>query len=425
MIALGAVALVLVVLVLGSTASPSAPSADSAVDRQEQFVTVDEESSLWPYTSSATAFEERTLAINVIVAGDPAEIRRHLEERSRGDWNETSPEQEDVGTANEETGTATENETTGANESVGTATSWGRADGSTRYVYVAAEGDPTDGVWLDESYQLHDGEYLGSRHHIRAYVSPHEGDEWTAMQAHQEHWDWFRLSHTVTSAEDSQRYVEREFMDRRSASTVSREHLGNGRGFDSDGWVAIVDLEADGDDPPIPLGTVAVLSSAMLLGRVASRTAPRELVTPRVRHGFLLAGSLIGLYLFVRFGAIALESRLGNGDPRIVAGAFYPLIVVGLPVCTYAFARPLDRSTAFAAASVGFATAILLDYTLLGVTRLPVNVFVHRFSTAVALGFIAVGASHTERIDPEDHGFVRLGALLWVVTLLVPLLRFL
>ncbi|MGQ3413129.1 hypothetical protein ACT4ML_12800 [Natrinema sp. LN54] len=417
-------ALVLVVLVLGSTASTSAPPADPAVDRQEQLVTVDGNSSLWPYTSSATTFEQRTLAINVIAAGDPAETRRHLEERSRGDWNETRPDQEDVGTASEDT-TATENETAVAEEPAGTATSWGRADGSTRYVYVAAEDDPTDGVWLDESYQLHDGDYLGSRHHIRAYESPRDGDEWTAMQAHQEHWDWFRLSHTVTSAENSQRYVEREFMDRRSVSTVSREHLGNGRGFDSDGWVAIVDLETDGDDPPVPLETVAVLSGAMLVGRVASRTAPRELVAPRVRHAFLLAGSLIGLYLFVRFGAVGLESRLGDIDPRLVAGAFYPLIAVGLPVCTYAFARPLDRSTAFAAASVGFATAILLDYTLLGVTRLPVNVFVHRFSTAIALGFIAVGASHAERIDPEDHGFVRMGTLLWVVTLLVPLLRFL
>jgi len=219
-------------------------------------------------------------------------------------------------------------------------------------------------------------------------------------------------------AEDSQRYVEREFMDRRYVSSVSRDHLGNDRGFDSDGWVTIIDLNGDdgddGDDrddggPPVHLAMLGLLPGVMLIGHVTSRTEPRALVSPRVRHAFVLAGALIGLYLFVRFGAIAVEARLGDLDPRFVAGAFYPLLVVGLPVCTYYFARPLDRPTAFAAGSVGFATAILLDYTALGVTRLPVTVFVHRFSTAIALGFIAVGASHAERIDPEDHGFVRMG----------------
>ncbi|QLK27786.2 hypothetical protein HYG81_02020 [Natrinema zhouii] len=405
-------------LVLGSSATT--PSSGAAVDRQEQLVTVDEDSSLWPYTSSATKFEERTLALNVVVAGDPADTRRHLKQRSRGGWNETAPEQEDVSAAS-------------SDEAVGTSTAWGSADGSTRYVYVASDDDPSSGRWLDESYQLHDGEYLGSRHHIRAYASPDDGDEWTAMQAHREHWDWFRLSHTVTSAEDSQQYVEREFMGRRYVSNVSRDYLGNDRGFDSDGWVTSIEIDTDvgndGDDTddgsPVHLAMIGLLPGALLGGRVASRTVPREFDSLRVRHSFLLAGSLIGLYLFVRFGAIAVEARLGSLDPRFIAGAFYPLLVIGLPVCTYYFARPLDRPTAFAVSSVGFATAILLDYTALGVTRLPVTVFVHRFSTAIALGFIAVGASHAERIDPEDHGFVRMGALLWGVTLLVPLLRFL
>ncbi|SEP98781.1 hypothetical protein [Natrinema salaciae] len=373
------------------------------------MATVDNDSSLWPYTSPATTFEERTLPINVIIAGDPADTRRHLEERSRGEWNETAPEQEDVGVETDD-------------EIVGTATAWGRADGSTRYVYVA-DDDPTGGRWLDESYQLHDGEYLGSRHHIRAYASPDDGDEWTAIQAHQEHWDWFRLSHTVNSVEDSQQYVEREFRDRRYVSDLRRVHLGNDRGSDANGWVTIIDLGDGG--LPSRLAMVGLLPGAVLIGRVASRTAPRALVAPRLRHAFLLAGSLIGLYLFVRFGAVAVETRTGDVDPRLIAGSFYPLLAVGLPVCAYSFARPLDRQTAFAAGSIGFATAILLDYTFLGVTRLPVNVFVHRLSTAVALGFIAVGASHAERIDPEDHGFVRMGVLLWVVTLLVPLLRFL
>ncbi|WP_339105636.1 hypothetical protein [Haloterrigena salinisoli] len=398
----------LAVLALGPTAATS--SGGHAADRQETLVTTEGESSLWPYTSSGTSFEERTLAINVLISGDPAETRRHLEERSRGDWNETAPEEEDVSETDSE-------------EVVGTETAWSSADGSTRYVYVSTDDESAEGVWLDESYQLHDGDYLGSREHIRAYESPDPDEEWTAIQAHSEHWDWFRLSHTVDSAEDSQRYVEREFMDRRYVSNVSRVHLGNGRGFDSDGWVTVVDLENGG--PPFHFALVGLLPGLLLASRVSTRTSFPNPLAARIPRALRLAGSLLGLYLFVRFGAIAVEGRLEGIDPRFIAAAFYPLLAVGLPVCTYYFARSLDRPTAFAAGSIGFAIAILFDYTLLGVTRLPLNVLVHRFSTAVALGFIAVGASHTVRVDPENHDFVRLGALLWVVTLLVPLLRFL
>lgn len=401
----------LVAVFLGSTA---ATSSDAAVEPDDSMVAVDDDSTLWPYTSRSTSFEDRTLAINVVVSGDPTETRRHLEERSRGEWNETAPEEQDV--------SAAEND-----DIVGTATAWRRADGSTRYVYVDTD-DGSAGVWLDESYQLHDGEYLGARHHIRAYESPQSGDEWTAVQAHGEHWDWFRLSHTVDSVEESQQYVEREFRGHRNVADITRVYLGNDRGSDANGWVTIVDLDADDgrvDPLPLPLSIVGLLPGAILATRVASRTALRTALPPRVRYALLLAGSLIGLYLFVRFGAIAVETRLDGVDPRLVAGSFYPLIAVGLPVCTYYFARALDRPTAFAAASIGFAVAILLDYTLLGVTRLPLNVLVHRFSTAIALGFVAVGASHTVRVDPVDHDFVRTGVLLWLVTLVVPLLRFL
>ncbi|QSX00403.1 hypothetical protein [Haloterrigena alkaliphila] len=397
-----------VVLALGSVAATS--PGDGASDRRQPMVSAGDDSSLWPYTSPTTAFEDRTLAINVLVSGDPAETRRHLEERSDGEWNETAPEEEDVSDA-------------GTDERVGTSTAWGTADGSTRYLYATTDGDPSGGRWIDESYQLHDGDYLGSRHHIRAYESPDPDDEWTAIQAHGEHWDWFRLSHTVDSVERSQQYVEREFMGRHYVTDVTRVHLGNDRGSDADGWVTIVDL--DGGDPPFHLAFLGLLPGAMLATRVSSRNPLDALVAARVPRALLLAGSLIALYFFVRFGAIAVETRLHGVDPRFIAGAFYPFLAVGLPVCTYYFARSLDRPTAFAAGSIGFATAILLDYTVLGVTRLPVNVFVHRFSTAIALGFIAVGASHTVRVDPEDHDFVRLGALLWMVTLLVPLLRFL
>ncbi|WP_230198652.1 hypothetical protein [Halopiger djelfimassiliensis] len=397
-------------LALGSAIA--APFDDGSGDPQQSLVATDDDSSLWPYTSRATAFEERTLPINVFVGGDPSETRRYLEQRSRGEWDAPTSEEADVS-----------DETPGF---VGTETAWSRADGSTRYVYIdhSSDDEPTDsdgGRWLAESYQLHDGEYLGSRHHIRAYA-PEDDDEWTAIQAHSEHWDWFRLSHTVDSVETSQRYVEREFMGHGGVGNVTRVHLGNDRGSDANGWVTIVDFDGE---PPFHLVLLGLLPGAVLTRRRSIRDLVRTLCAAQAPQKVVLPASLIGLYLFVRFGAIAVETRLGGVDPRLIAVAFYPLLAVGLPVCAYSFARVLDRQTAFAVSAVGFAIAILLDYTLLGVTRLPVNAFVHRFSTAIALGFIAAGASHTARVDPVDHDFVRLGVLLWLVTLLVPLLRFL
>ena len=66
---------------------------------------------------------------------------------------------------------------------------------------TARSGSPTsrrgDGEWLQQRYQLHGGTYLGTRHHIRAFA-PSERPQWTALQAHSEHWDWFRLRHIVT-----------------------------------------------------------------------------------------------------------------------------------------------------------------------------------------------------------------------------------
>lgn len=407
---LAAAAVFVVVLSVLVTGSLVFETDGQSTDPTRSMVDVDienESSTLWPYTSRATAFDERTLSINVVVYGDTDVTRRHLEEQSEGDWNETPPEEEDVGLGEDEEAV------------VGTTTAWGSADGSIRYTYVEPPGEDGEGRWLDESYQLHDGDYLGSRHHIRAYESP-AGEDWTAMQAHSEHWDWFHFRHTVDSVETSQRYVEREFMDQWFVSNVQRTHMDNDRGSDADGWVTTV--EFIDHETTLP-GLLVGLVSASLLSRFGVPETRTEL-PPRIGRAFALSGSLVVLYLFVRFGAITLEGVLSGLDPRVIAATFYPLIFAGLPICTYHFARPLDRSTAFAAASVGFAVAILLDYTILGVMTLPVNVLVHRFSAAVALGFIAVGASRTERFGPDQNGFIRTGVVLWVVALALPLLQF-
>jgi len=50
---------------------------------------------------------------------------------------------------------------------------WADAHSSDRYSYM--EEEPDRGVWLGETFELHDGAYLGVRDHLRAYESPPDG----------------------------------------------------------------------------------------------------------------------------------------------------------------------------------------------------------------------------------------------------------
>lgn len=446
-----AVALLLAVLAAGAVGPallPGAPGGDASVggadaandaSAEPPFHVVRGEAgttdrtAVWPYTSRSRSFAGRTLPLNLIVEGDVDATRRHLERSSRGDWNETRGSFEDEGVGE------------GYVRPNGTATAWGQATGSTRLTYVVGPGERLDeGRWLLESYQLHDGDYLGARHHIRAYAAPDPDEEWTAMQAHREHWDWFRLRHTVGSVEESQSYVEREFMGRWFVADVHRAYLANGRGSDADGWTTVVTLGGEppragsapaengagaldrGGVPPAGGVTVAavLLGGAALGGRRLDLAARADATAGSDgRRALTVAGAVVATFLFVRFGSVGLE-RATPLPPKLIAAAFYPVVLAGIPAVTYLLSRPLDRPLAFAAASLGFLTAVFLDYTYLGVAVLPLDALVHRAGLAVALGFLAAGASRPERLDPEPSRYVRLGVLLWLATLVLPLIRF-
>ncbi|GAB3413891.1 hypothetical protein GCM10027435_08370 [Haloparvum alkalitolerans] len=441
-----AVALLFVVLAVGAVGPAMLPGAagggaddpsDAATEPPFHVVHGEagtgDRTAVWPYTSRARAFETRTLPLNLIVKGDVDATRRHLERSSRGDWNETRGDFEDEGVGE------------GYVRPNGTATAWGQATGSTRLTYVVGPGERLDeGQWLLESYQLHDGDYLGARHHIRAYTAPDPDEEWTAMQAHREHWDWFRLRHTVGSVEESQSSVEREFMGRWFVSDVYRTYLANEGGSDADGWATVVEL---GREPPAsgsapaaigadaadradgsPIGgataTAVLIVGLALGGRRLDLVERADAAVGRdVRRALTLAAAIVATFLFVRFGSVGLE-RTTPLPPKLIAAAFYPVVFAGIPAVTYLLSRQLDRPLAFSAASVGFLTAVLLDYTYLGVTVLPLDALIHRAGLSVALGFLAVGASWPERVDPDPSRHLRLGVLLWLATLVLPLLRF-
>ena len=405
-----AVAVLIVVLLAGSIGSVVVTQAASGPTANPTYLSLDDtDRQLWSYTSTAHSFDRATLALNAIVYGEPGAVRRFLLlEEGRVDWNETASDEQDVATDP----TAT--------EATGPAVEWDITTGSSRYVYLSdGSANGSSGQWLSVDYQVHDGTYLGSRHHIRAYTDPDRTAEWTAMQAHHEHWDWFMGRHVVTSTAESQSYVERDLISGTDAPEIRRVPAEEDRS-DFDRWLTIVDLRDLGVTAAAVLPIVVFGSVTGRVGRAGSTL--RERYPEEDVRTLLLAGGIVALTLSVRLLGIQLEGAL-DVSPKTIAFGLYPGLFVGLPVVTYLLARPLDRSRAFTGASLGFVAAALLDYSLLSVTHLSLSMLVYRGGLASALGLIATGSSREERRDPEQVSHVRLGVLLWLVATLLPLLR--
>ncbi|MCH7660413.1 MAG: hypothetical protein IH933_07430 [Euryarchaeota archaeon] len=157
-----------------------------------------------------------------------------------------------------------------------------------------------------ETLQPDTGDYYGHRYHIRLYEGPNPDDEWVAMQAHTDHFDWFTLRHRVDGVEEAQSYVETDFMDQPFVSDLWRTYLDNQGSSDSDGWATVVELA-------VLVALVGVLHRLTASNRLSNRltaTDRRRIETIRKRIGrghLALAGTVALLLLGVRFGGIALE----------------------------------------------------------------------------------------------------------------------
>lgn len=335
------------VLAFPSTAATPEPGADQLVRPGETG------DSLWPYTSRRRSVEGRTLAVNVVVHGSPDRVRRVLERRSDANWTTTAGE-----------GSAA--------PPVVAVSPWRPARGSTRYTYVVPDGDAT-GRWIDADYQLASGTYLGQRAHVRAYPSP--GGDWTALQAHTEYWDWFRLRHTVTGVARGAQFVERDLRDEPFVDAVSREYHGF-EGGGSDGWLSVVRLTS-----------VALVTGATLpTGRERWSVADVALPT-----------ALVAIVLGVRAAGIAAEGLLPAASPKLFAGALYPVLVAGPPlvVARLGRGRPPTRSALLAGGALG--AGIVLDLAVIGVRMVPVRLALHRVALAGALAVVAYGVADGDR----------------------------
>ncbi|MUV86122.1 hypothetical protein GJ631_05920 [Natronomonas sp. CBA1123] len=360
---------------------------------------------LWPYTARRPDHSSRTLGINIVFYGNPRDIRTALTEQSALEW-ESDPDADYEADSDTVSADRVDIDTNATN--LTEIIQWAPATGANRYVYVETDGG---GRWLGESYQLHSGTYLGSRSHIRAYEDPNE--EWTAIQSHEEHWDWFRLRHTVTGISDSQRAIERDFMDKPYVEEVVRMPYDNGT-MDADGWVTGVRL----------VGALLPLALFGVVGR--SRRMKRETVQffRQHRRELGLGGALFALYTAVRHVGILLETTFPALPPKAIAAPLYIALAVGTPAIAYLLGRGSDRVWAFAFAAVGLGAAFVVDFAAMGVSVLPLRVVLHRGAVLLAVGLVAVGAAMRESGESRPDSLV-VGALGWLFTLGAPLLGYL
>ncbi|PHQ38107.1 hypothetical protein DJ69_13325 [Halorubrum persicum] len=343
---------------------------------------------LWPYTSRGTSVEGRTLAINVLFYADAETTRRAIERREGADW-EATEEAEAAATADAEQVAAL------------VARDWADAHSSDRYSYV--EG-PDGGVWLEETFELHDGAYLGVRDHLRAYESP--DGAYTAVQAHEEYYDWFRLRHTVPGIDDPAVRLEDEFIHGAVDAEVSREYRGI-RGGWSDGWVSVIEL-----------ASVALLSGALLRRR--TRAAAVELArrgrreAGRHADAALLGAALAAVIVGVRVAGVALETAYPGIGPKVIAAPLYLVISVGIPALVVARAPDSEPSAALLGVVVGVSAGFVIDFAALGVA-VPPALLVHRVALLAALGVVATGRA------AGDRPVLAAGLAAWVVGLALPL----
>ncbi|WP_435359234.1 hypothetical protein [Haloarchaeobius sp. DFWS5] len=420
-----------------------------------KLVTVHEDgqNALWPYTSRSQRFETLTLPLNVLVHEDPDLVQAMLTRQL--------PD-------------ATVDEA--SNESVLPAldgAAWDATHGATRYTYVRQLDDGT-GTWAEEYSQLHVGSYLGSRQHVRLYEVPTDGAGATAIQAHNEHWDWFRLRHTVGSTAAGQVYVEQQFYGVPTVERVSRERFANGGILDSDGWVTVVDVR-DGSVPPIGVDATGNQQSVVATDQPAGvRDGPAQSTDS---HGawslFVLTGATLGLgmatdeldelqtglgdlqqeatdaleqfraewsvtrnhvFLFgtlavfplaVRAGSVTVETWQLVENPKYIAAVFYPLLVLGIPICAYHFAAGLGFAESALVAALGLLTGVVLDYGHMGIAVIPRYVIVQRLALVVALTAVAAAGSVRHERHWRANELLAAGVVCWTAAVVWPLLDFL
>nr|WP_237076845.1 hypothetical protein [Natrialba magadii] len=196
------------------------------------------------------------------------------------------------------------------------------------------------------------------------------------------------------------------------------------------GWLQLssIDPAERSSDERLPPQGIAERTSAELTDRLSESGRQRlaaAIDRVEARH-LILAGTILTIVLGVRILGIAFDRTLSFMTVHMIAATLYPLIALGLPIATYVIASGLERRLdAALAASASLAVAIWLDYSLLGVDVLPLDVVVQRMLVVVALGLIAGGAAHRATRESRFNDMLLVGAGTWVLVLVGTLFGYL
>ncbi|GAB3703045.1 hypothetical protein [Halorubrum pallidum] len=357
----------------------------------ESLIEVEGDYELWPYTSRSTSVEGRTLAINVVFHADAEATRRAIEHRPDASWEETDEEESEAAVDADQIRAIVERD-------------WEDARSSTRYGYVQG---PESGLWLRETFELHDGSYLGVRDHLRAYESP--DGAYTAVQAHEEYYDWFRLRHTVPAIDEPKTRLENELIRGSIDAEVRREYRGIDGGW-SDGWLTVVELAS--------AASLAAVGGTLLRRRTrrAAADLARRSRREASRHARAAAlGVVLGLVVVgVRAVGVATETAVPALPPKAIAAPLYLVLAAGLPAIVVARARECDPTAAALAVGSGLGAGFVADFAALGVA-VPPDLIVHRVALIAALGVVALGRA------VDDRPVLAAGLAAWTVGLALPL----
>ncbi|ARS89502.1 hypothetical protein [Natrarchaeobaculum aegyptiacum] len=473
-IVVAAALLAIAFLFVGGPSLLFSPSADELApeetdDPEPELVSFDGvDSGFWPYLNAREAHEKRS-PLNVVVRGDANETLWLLAEHGDGDWEEADHDHFEAEELLDFSGNDTDSamdpdiDPDEANTTIEehrpiepTEIPWSEADGATRYAYLDP-GPDEDAYWTTETLQLEDGEYYGYRYHVRMYESPNPDDEWVVMQTHSEHFDWFTLRHRVDGVEQAQARLEADLMAIPGVDVqenVQRIFLDNRGPSDADGWATKVDLTAMAV-LPLALGLAArrnrgrtrdgssgrgqyarAETGGGALGRIGNPVDDRlteydrerlAAIAERIEVGhLLLVVTIFAVILGVRAGGILLDNTVDTLTVHMIAALLYPIIAIGLPVATYTIANGLERRMdAALVASTSLAAAIWVDYSVMGVDVLPVDVVFQRALVVVALGLIAAGAANRATRGSRFNDMEIAGAGLWALVLVATLLGYL
>ncbi len=389
-IALGLV----VALLLGAMVESPVPEAAPEEVGDDQLVEVENETRAWPYVSSRPSFQSRAAAVNVVVMASPDRVRGLMTREAESDWRRPPEDRPAEARLN----------VSGATDPEKPSVQWSEAGDTKRYLYVEVANESD---WQGDRYQLQIGDYLGAQHHIRVFGAT-ELRNVTLMQVHQEHWDWFTLSHTVDSLTNARQYVRNDLDSVPVVSRVEDVGVGNFGTYDSDGNLIVVWL---GLLLPAAAVTRQFRDDLSRLRAILARPAP-----------IALFAGVAASYLWIRAAGLVVERYELTSSLDTVAAGLYLALVLGPPLAAGLLGRRLAPGPAYGMATAGLATAFVLDYAYLGIVAIPTSQLLYRLAVVGAVALVAAGGAR--QAETGERLTLAAGLLAWALALAWPLLGY-